>query len=248
MVDFLSLTGDASDNVPGLPGFGPKTAAELLQKFGSLDYILDHPKEVPGSKKQETIIQDREKALISRQLVTIDTAVPFPQETSFFQITSPSMQSLKEFYADKDFSTLLRELDTLTSEETREKEEEKVNYILVNDEKSLQELADLLSRQSEICLVVETTDIHPLRAKLVGIGLGFESKNAWYVPVNGLLSIKTVFKYLKSVFENPSIGFYGHNFKYDYQVLGNYGIQIKISASIRFWLLIFSIPIAANTH
>src|ERR1700733_1671263 len=60
MIDYLAITGDASDNVPGLPGFGPKTASELLRKFGSLDYFLDHPKEVPGSKKQETIIQDRE--------------------------------------------------------------------------------------------------------------------------------------------------------------------------------------------
>lgn len=227
MIDFLSMTGDASDNVPGLPGFGPKTSAELLQKFGSLDYILDHPKEIPGIKKQETLVQDREKALISRLLVTIDTTVPFPQEPSFFKVSPPSIQALKEFYTHQDFSSLLRELDSLIMEEVRETEQEEVDYVLVDEEKNLIELTDFLSQQSEICLDVETTDLQPLRANLVGIGFGIEPKKAWYVPVNGQLGLEIVLKYLKPIFESPSIRFYGHNFKYDYQVLGNYGIQIK---------------------
>jgi DNA polymerase-1 len=226
MIDFLALTGDASDNVPGLPGFGPKTAAELLQKFGSLDYILDHPDEVPGSKKQETIKQNRDKALISKQLVTIDTAVPFPQEIDFFKTSSPSINGLKEFYTSHDFSTLLRELDTFTPAEVKEKEEEIVEYILVNDENSLRELTDLLCQQTEICLDVETTDLQPLRASIVGIGLGIEPKKAWYIPLNGQIPAETVLNYLKPILENPAIGFYGHNFKYDYQVLANYGIDV----------------------
>ena len=73
MIDFLAITGDASDNVPGLTGFGPKTAADLLRQFGTLDNILDHPDEIPGKKKQETLVQEREKVLLSRRLVTVNT-------------------------------------------------------------------------------------------------------------------------------------------------------------------------------
>lgn len=227
MIDFLSITGDASDNVPGIPGFGPKTAAELLQKFGSLEYILNHPEEISGNKKQETIIQNREKALISQRLVTIDTSVSFPQATEFFKLSPPSINGLKEFYSQMDFSTLFRELDSLVTEEIKEKEAEVVDYILVNDESSLQQLAGFLNEQTEICLDVETTDLQPLKAKLVGLGLGIEPKKAWYIPLNGQLSRETVFHYLKPILENPNIGFFGHNFKYDYQVLLNEGIQIR---------------------
>lgn len=226
MIDYLAITGDASDNVPGLPGFGPKTASELLQKFGSLDYILDHPQEVPGSKKQETLVQDREKALISRVLVTVDTAVPFPQEIDFFKLSKPSIPALKEFYGQLDFSSLIKELDMHAIKTNFPKEEEEVSYTLVDDEAALSELAALLKNQKEICLDVESTDLQPLRAKLVGIGLGIEPKKAWYVPVNGNLGLEQVFKALKPILENPGIKFYGHNFKYDYQVLANYGIRV----------------------
>lgn len=71
MIDYLAITGDASDNIPGLSGFGPKTAAQLLEKFGSLDYILDHPNEIPGAKKQQTLIGERERVLLSRELVKL---------------------------------------------------------------------------------------------------------------------------------------------------------------------------------
>ncbi|MFI5344681.1 MAG: DNA polymerase, partial [Chlamydiales bacterium] len=226
MIDFLSMTGDASDNVPGLPGFGPKTAAELLNKFGSLDYILDHPTEVPGNKKQEAIIQNRDKALISRDLVTIDTRVPFPKEVDFFKLASPDIAPLKEFYAHLDFSSLTKELDQLEMREKRETEADELSYLLIDDETSLKELVDQLKKHEQICIDVETTSIHPLRAELVGIGLGFEPKRAWYIPTNGELGLEKVLMHLKPLFENPSIRFFGHNFKYDYQVLGNYGIHI----------------------
>lgn len=227
MIDFLAITGDSSDNIPGLPGFGPKTAAELLQKFGSLDYILDHPQEVTGSKKQETLMAGKEKALLSRQLVTIDTQVPFPQDPSFFQLHSPpSIPALKEFYSYLDFSSLLREVDTLVVKEPKVKEVEELDYQLIDDEESLKKVIAELSRHKEICVDVETTGIHPLRVKLVGIGLGVEPQKAWYVPVNGQLGLEKVLHHLKPFFENPLLSFYGHNFKYDYQVLANYDIKI----------------------
>ena len=119
IIDLLSIVGDSSDNVPGLPGFGPKTAAELLKSFGCLDYILEHPLEVPGKKKQETLVQDKEKALISRKLVTLDTQVEFPKEHTFFHLKKPDIDGLKGFYAEMNFNSLMKELDSLGPEGPR---------------------------------------------------------------------------------------------------------------------------------
>ena len=229
MIDYLAIVGDSSDNVPGLSGFGPKTAAELLKSFGSLEYILDHPEEIPGKKKQETVIQEREKVLTSRKLVTLDLHVEVPKDSHFFELKSPNKQGLKEFYSEMNFNSLIRELDTLipsakaqASDETPGEQEE---YILVDDEAGFSELIHFLSKQKEVCFDTETTHIRPLLAELVGIGFAIEPKKAWYVPVNGQLGLKRVLDGIRPLFENPKIGFYGHNVKYDYHVLGNYGIQ-----------------------
>lgn len=229
MIDFLAIMGDASDNIPGLPGFGPKTAAELLKCFGSLDYLLDHPTEVPGKKKQEILVQERESALLSRRLVTIDINVPIPVETDFYQLRQPDYATLKEFYAAMNFFSLIRELDIPVEAHGQPPAAtlEDVSYILVDDEASLKELVSYLSQQKEICVDTETTDIRPLKAHLVGIGLGIEPKKAWYVPVNGQLGLETVIRYLKPLFENPHLKFFGHHLKYDYHVLANHDMYIR---------------------
>ena len=232
IVDYLSITGDASDNVPGLSGFGPKSAAMLLKQFGTLDYILDHPQDVAGLKKQETIIQEREQALLSRRLVTIDFEVEIPQQLDFYRIKQPQLTKLKEFYSSMNFSTLIRELDThpLFKQSTEKSPSiitQETTYQLVDNEFALRELITLLSQQKQVCLDTETTNIHPLRAELVGIGLGYQPHQAWYIPFNGTLSEELLIEILKPFFENPNIGFYGHNLKYDYHVLLNYSIEIR---------------------
>lgn len=226
MIDYLAIVGDASDNVPGLPGFGPKTACELLQKLGSLDYILAHPQEVPGTKKQETIVQFRDQALLSRQLVTIDLSVEFPKETDFFLLKQPDLENLKSFYMDLNLASLVKELEELKPKPTGTGKDLDVHYEKVDDEDALNQLVAYLSTQKEVCLDTETTNVNPFLAELVGIGFGVEAKKAWYIPVNGTLGLTKVLNALKGLLENPSIGFYGHNIKYDAHVLGNYGIQI----------------------
>ena len=225
MIDYLSIVGDSSDNIPGLPGFGPKTAAELLKNFGSLDYILQHPNEIPGAKKQETIKQEAQKALISRQLVTLDSEIPFPKETDFFQIKHPKRKELKEFYASMNFNSLIRELEEALAGTSTD--QNNTDYNLVDDEESFQALLTFLSQQKEICFDTETTHLKPLLAELVGIGFCINPKKAWYIPVNGKLGLERVLSGLKPLFENPNIGFYGHNVKFDLHVLLNHGIKIK---------------------
>lgn len=238
IIDMLAITGDSSDNVPGLPGFGPKTAVSLLQEFGSLDAILKHPEKVPGKKKQETLVTEKDKALLSRKLVTIDIHVPIPHDSAFFALKPPKTAELRTFYAEKGFSSLLKEL-----EGSQVQPPKAGVYTLVDDEQSFQQLLTLLSSQKEVCFDTETTHERPLLAELVGIGFGFKPHEAWYVPVNGKLGLKRVLEGVKPLFENPHIHFYGHNVKYDLHVINHYDIQI---ASIGFDTILASYVL--NSH
>ena len=227
IVDLLAMVGDNSDNVPGLAGFGPKTAAELLKTMGSLDYILAHPLEVPGKKKQEILTEQREMALLSRQLVTLDLSVAIPEEIEFYSFKGPHRAKLKEFYTAMNFYSLMRELDLEYPESPVEKAPETINYHLVDTPEELQNLIQYLSTQPEICFATTTTHLRPLLAELVGVGFCFEPKKAWYVPVNGVLGLELVLNALKPLFESTQVSFYGQNGKYDLHVLANYGIRLK---------------------
>ena len=245
MVDLLAMVGDASDNVPGLPGFGPKTAVALLKQFGTLDNILSNPEQVPGKKKQDTIVQDKDKALLSRKLVTIDISVPIPSETDFYTLKDPDKTKLKEFYARMNFNTLIRELEevaTIIEEKVpiHHKADELVHYKLVDDELAFAELLKTLKSHKEISFNTKTTHWQALRSELVGFGFAVEENQAWYIPVNGILGLERVLKGLKPLFEDPNYSFYGHNVKYDLQVLFNYGIaapKISFDTTLASYLL-----------
>ncbi|MEC7839919.1 MAG: DNA polymerase I [Chlamydiota bacterium] len=223
IIDFLAITGDSSDNVPGLPGFGPKTAVTLLNDFDSLENILANPEKIPGKKKQETIRNESEKALISKELVTIDTSVDFPKENSFFQIKDFETATLQEFFSRMNFNSFLKEMG-LTTENS---EKEPLEYTLVDDEVELDQLITYLSKQKEVCFDTETTGLKPLQAELVGVGFCVEPKKAWYIPTNGKLGIDTVISKLKPLLSGGKVGLYGHNLKYDYQIMANYGISLQ---------------------
>lgn len=225
MIDYLAITGDSSDNVPGLPGFGPKTASDLLKKHGTLDYILAHP-EVASGKKQETITQFADQARLSRQLVTVHTEVDFPKDKTFFSLTPPHIQNLKEFYASMNFNSLIRELDQTTpsAEKVHPEEEAAVSYTLVDNEDAFSKLLHNLSAHKEICIATVATHEQPVKAELVGIGFCITPKEAWYVPANGRLGLQRVLEGLKLLCGHGKLNFVGHNIKYDLQVLANYEI------------------------
>lgn len=220
MVDYLAIVGDASDNIPGLEGFGPKTAVALLEEFGTLDKILENPDKVPGEKKQQTLRTGKEIALLSRKLATIYTSVDFPKEEAFFHLKEPRMDQLKAFYHDMNFMSLLKELDTTAAIKASGKEE--VVYRLINDEAELNRLIEELKKEKEVCLDTETTDIRPMYARMVGIGFGIHPQKAWYVPLNGNIRREIVLKKLEELLPYPA--FYGHNMKYDLHVLQNEGL------------------------
>lgn len=222
--------GDASDNIPGLEGFGPKTAASLLQQFGTLDFILAHPEKVKGEKKQEVLRTKQKDALLSRELATLDTQVPIPKDETFYQIQDKDLPGLTTFFQEMKFNSLLKELTALPSPsplvEIQSKAVLHPKYHLVDTESDLKELIDKLSKEKNVGIDTETTDVSPLLAHLVGIGFATRSGEAWYVPLNGEIGKKRAIEYLKPLFET-SIFFFGHNLKYDYHILKNVGITIR---------------------
>lgn len=242
IVDLLAIMGDSSDNIPGLSGFGPKTAVPLLQEFGSLEYLLKHPEKVKGKKKQETLVAEAEIARLSQRLATIYTDVEFHKDPHFFALKKLDLLGLKEFYLEMGFSSLVKDLEEAIRWQAPK---EKTEYHTVNDEKSLNDLVALLEEHEEVSFDVETTDIRPLRADLVGIGFCVQPGVAYYVPLNGNLSRNTILSKLRHVFENPNIGFYGHNVKYDLHVLANLGIRV---ARITFDTILASYLLNSGTR
>jgi DNA polymerase-1 len=237
MIDYLAIVGDASDNIPGLEGFGPKTAAALLEEFGTLDNILDNPEKVHGEKKQATLRSGKEIALLSRKLATIHTSVDFPKEEKFFHLKEPEMEKLKTFYQEMNFMSLLKELDAAPAVKPAAAQEETV-YSLVNDLAHLDQVIEALKKEKEVCLDTETTDVRPMHAKMVGIGFAVEPQKAWYVPLNGNIERTTVLRRLEELLTSSS--FYGHNMKYDLHVLQNEGLpspQICFDTILASYLL-----------
>ncbi len=220
IVDLLAIMGDSSDNIPGLSGFGPKTAVPLLKEFGSLENLLANPDKVKGPKKQEMLRTEAELARLSKQLATISIQVDFPKDPNYFAIAKPNLSALKAFYLDMDFATLARELEAVPEVE------EKVAYHLVDSPLALHQLVQTLKKAPEIAFDVETTHIRPMRAALVGIAFSIATKEAYYVPLNGELDRKLVLNSLKPLFEDPTLKFIGHNAKYDLHALANEGIAV----------------------
>ena len=247
IVDLLAMVGDASDNIPGLEGFGPKTAASLLNEFGTLEEILAHPEKLSG-KKREVVINDKEIALMSKKLATIHMDISFPHEEQFFHLKVPDLEKVKEFYREMRFMSLLRELgveeDTLPKNHPV-KEPVATRYHLVDEENAFLELIERLQKIKEICIDTETTHIRPMLAEPVGIGLGLAPGEAWYIPLNGSLDRNKTIREIKRLFENPNKKFIGHNIKYDLHVLANVDIHTN---QIAFDTILASYLISPQTQ
>jgi DNA polymerase I len=228
ILDYLAITGDASDNIPGLPGFGPKTAASLLQEFGTLKNILDHPEKVKGEKKQEVLREHKKTALLSQALARLDTNIKIPHDPDFYALKKPHHKDLINFYHKMKFNSLLRELDESKEETPKSDTDAKsIHYHIINTKEDLEKLLDRLAQEKEVGIDTETTSIHPMLADLVGIGFATQAKESWYVPCNGNIEKTDVIRSLKEFFTSTKCAFFGHNLKYDYHILANLEIPLK---------------------
>lgn len=226
MLDYLALVGDASDNIPGLEGFGPKTAAALLEEFQTLNAILAHPEKVKGEKKQEILKTKQDIALLSRELATLDKKIEIPSDLHFYQLKDPKKKELTNFFHQMRFNSLLREMEEIgvaSAPKTKIKERglDIRHYHLVDTPEDLHKLFKRLDAAKEIAIDTETSELSPMNAELVGIGFCIEPGEAWYVPCNGKLGKIQVEKELRHFFQKTTAGIYGHNLKYDLHILEN---------------------------
>jgi len=232
IVDYLALTGDASDNVPGVKGIGPKTAVLLLNQFDTLENLLDNIPLVKGAKKQENLTKHRDDAILSKKLVTIDRYVPVEFDLEKLKPLPPSIGSIKEIFSRLDFSRLLTSLDGVFKEESVPQKSS--TYITVSEESVFASLLEKMKKAEFIVIDVETTSKEPTIARLVGVSVCVTAGTAYYIPLghNTLLSphpqleLKHVFSALKPILENPNIKKGGQNIKYDMIVLQRYGVDI----------------------
>ena len=244
IVDYLALMGDASDNIPGIPGVGPKTAASLLKEHKTLDNLLSSLDQLRNRRLAEKIATHREDALMSQQLAQLIVDLSFPKDPTFYAPSPPQLDKLTTLYQDMNFASLLKELKApLPNGGAASSVDFRCPPTLVDDAAALKQLVDLLATREEICFDTETTAAQPMRATLVGIGFGVAWDQTWYLPLNGKLERSAVIEAIQPLFENPARRFYGHNIKYDLHVLRNEGIEL---ATIGFDTIIASYLI--NPH
>ncbi len=233
VIEVMGLMGDSSDHIPGVKGVGPKTAIELIQKFGSIDELYKRIEEVEKKKLKEKLAQDKEMALLSRKLVTIDTSMELEFDFKNLVLRPPNSAELKKLFSEFEFSSLLGELeDDSGPVETLPAVERNYETILSKDD--LERWIELLKQSKIFALDLETTSLRPVQARVVGISLCCKEGVACYIPlahrylgVPEQLELHWVLNKLKPLFEDPQFKKVGQNIKYDLIVLRNEGIDLQ---------------------
>ena len=226
--DLFALTGDQVDNLPGLPGVGPKTAAALLKQFGSLDALLRRSEEIEKPKLRDLVESYRERILLNRRLVELDSNVPLNLDVEDFRRQEPDPVTLRQILLELDFQRFLEDLPTGRTLSD-------ALYRLVQDDRSLDELIGLLCASQEgFALDLETTSKIPMRAEPVGLSFAIEGDRAYYVPVGhaylgapNQLPLQHVLEKLGPLLRDPDLPKFGQNIKYDLLVLRRKGVEVK---------------------
>ena len=242
VIDVQALAGDSSDNVPGVPGIGVKTAAELINKYGTLENLLTKAQEIKQNKRRETILENKDKARISKKLVTLKKDVPVKNKLDDFLLKEIDKKKLYDFLREMEFNRLLSSVISTYGEidfkkDFKEKSKESLtkisdeNYFLVDNEKDIKKWLAEAEEKGELAIDTETTSIDPHQAKLVGISISTKIGKACYIPINHEkgknLKEENVLKIIKPTLEDKSIKKIGQNIKFDYTILFHRGIKMN---------------------
>ena len=262
VIDVQSLAGDSSDNVPGVPGIGVKTAAELINKYGTLEKLLKSAHEIKQNKRRETLLENKDKALISKKLVTLDSKSPIKRELSEFELKSIDKDKLYKFLREMEFNRLLSSAisaygeSVLSSSSPEIKSIEKQspinnkNYHLISNPDEIDEWVKEAEELGEVAVDTETNSLDPHQAELVGISLSPKIGKACYIPIGHKSSkcIKKdiVIKKLKKLLEDPSVKKIGQNIKFDFIVFFKHGITL--SAMEDTMLMSYVLDAGKNRH
>ena len=243
VIDVQSLAGDSSDNIPGVPGIGVKTAAELINQYGTLEKLLDNAHEIKQNKRRETLIENKDKAIISKKLVTLMKDAPAQRKIEEFQLKEIDKEKLYKFLREMEFNRLLSSVisaygepklvTTKTESSVKEKQQNisKKNYHLISKEEEIEEWINEAEEAGELVIDTETSSLDAHQADLVGISLSTKIGKACYIPIahkfDGCLDKNIVIKKLKPLLEDKSVKKIGQNIKFDFIVLYKQGIKMN---------------------
>ena len=251
VIDLLALMGDSSDNIPGAPGVGEKTAQKLLADYDNIENLFAHVNELKG-KLKEKIADHTDQILLSKKLATIALDVPVEFILEETKRKDPDPQKLKEVFEELEFNTLLQRIfkdpvktdqkqsvvqQSLFSEDSQGNIQAESlrktindtphNYVLANTAEHFNEMLHELQKADEFCFDTETTGLDIFNSKLVGISFAIKAHHGWYVPFNGNEDeTKATLNKLKFALEHPSKLKIAQNIKFDMQILRNYGIHV----------------------
>ena len=253
VIDILGLMGDASDNIPGVKGIGPKTAQQLIAKYGSIENLLEHTGELKG-KQRERLEEQAEMARLSRKLVTINQQVPHSYSIDSFEFKPFDAEKLKQLMMELEFDTLGKRLfgksfssAQVRAEVQREKREAEIQTLLFDEpvqEKTIHEVeheyhavttseqrAELISKLRDaksFCFDTETTGLDPRTVAPLGIAFSIKPHQAFYVSCEERCGgVREVFDEFRELFEDPTLEKIGHNLKYDISLLRWNGIKVR---------------------
>ncbi|MDX1581685.1 MAG: 5'-3' exonuclease H3TH domain-containing protein, partial [Alphaproteobacteria bacterium] len=249
VVEVQALAGDSTDNVPGVPGIGVKTAAQLIEDYGDLESLLEKAEEIKQPKRRENLLEFADQARISKELVTLKPDVPVEEALEDLTVKELDAEALVAFLSQQNFRTLVSKVASEHGAELDEEAEDhptldEADYVTISDLKTLDAWIEDAWAEGQLAVDTETTSLNPAFAKLVGIALAIHPGRACYIPVGHVgsggegtldldgsapdqLDVDEVIKRLKPLLEDPGILKIGQNLKYDIFVLRRHGIDLK---------------------
>jgi len=231
LVEILGLAGDPSDNVPGVPGIGEKTARQLIEKYGSIEEVLAHIDEIPGRKRKENLRKYADQALLSRKLVTLAPELPLEVDPDDLDPGEPDSAGLREMLAELEFHSLM---DAFEPAEGAKKAPPAGRYFTITTRGEFKNLVESMKKAEWISFDTETDSLSPMRARLVGISFSVKENEAYYIPLAHeylgapeQLDTGEVLETLEPILKNPSAKLVAQNAKYDMLVLARHGLNLE---------------------
>lgn len=228
VTDVMGLCGDNSDNIPGVPGIGKKTAGELIRRFGSIEELLGKLEEVKNPKIRTNLKNYSAQALLSKKLATLNFEAPLDWQLCDLEKSPPDLEKLQSIFKEMEFFKLLKDLSLSEAEKRREGE-----YFLITKERELRELMEKLREAGSFAFTVEGSSPEPMEAKIVGLAFSFRPGEAFYIPVGHSGQRTTlpvppseVFDILRPVLADGNLKKFGHNIKSTYILLARAGINL----------------------
>ena len=234
IIDLLALMGDSSDNVPGVAGVGVKTAVKLLKEYDNIESVLDNAPKISNKRVHNGLMNGRDKAFLSKELVTIIKDVDIDTNVENFLLKSFDQEVLGKKFEELEFYALLKYLAIDEPEKITKKEEK--NYQTILDLKALKEMVDELKNAKYVSIDLETTSVNPMLAEIVGISVSYNKNSAFYIPILypekkknnfGSNDLEVALSIMKEFLENKDIRKIGQNIKYDALILYRHGVKVS---------------------